>query len=196
LRTALFGGTFDPIHCAHLTVAREASGDLALDRVIFIPAANPPHKTGAVHADYEHRYTMVKLACEGEALFVPSRLECGSEKSYSVNTIERFRAAAPADTLLFILGADAFAEIGAWHRWRDVVAAVEFIVVTRPGHTYSMPDGARVHRLDTLALDVSSSAIRQRLAEGVATPELPEPVRRYIGSRGLYNVRSVRPPSA
>lgn len=196
MRTALFGGTFDPIHCAHLQVAREAAEKFALDRVLFIPAANPPHKPGAVHAGFEDRYRMVELACAGEPLFTPSRLEAGAQKSYSIHTIERVHAEAPADTLLFIIGADAFAEIATWFRWKDVVDAVEFIVVTRPGHVYSVPGGAKVHRLDTLALDVSSSSIRRRLMEGAATPELPEPVRAYICSHGLYDVKNVRPPCA
>lgn len=187
MRTAIFGGTFDPIHCAHLTVAREAAARFALDQVLFVPAANPPHKQGAVHADYEHRYRMVELACDGDPLLLPSRLEAGREKSYSIVTIEYVRTeAAPTDTVLFIIGADAFAEITTWHRWREVVAAVEFIVVTRPGHHYAVPEGAVVHRLDTLALDVSSSTIRSRLGAGEEVFEVPQAVRAYIKEHKLY----------
>jgi cytidyltransferase-like protein len=90
MRTAIFGGTFDPIHTAHLVVAREAAETFSLDRVLFIPAANPPLKeTGA---SYEDRYRMVELACAGDARFQPSRLEEGAEKSYSIYTIERVTA--------------------------------------------------------------------------------------------------------
>lgn len=185
MKTAIFGGTFDPIHGAHLTVAREAA-HLGLDRVLFVPAANPPHKPGAVHAAFEDRYRMVELACEGEPLFVPSRLEEGAATSYSIHTIERIQASAPRDRLYFIIGADAFAEIQTWYRWQDVLTAVEFIVVTRPGHDYVLPAGARVRRLDTLALEVSSSSIRARLAAGEAVPELPEKVAAYIRERHLY----------
>ncbi len=187
MRVAIFGGTFDPIHSAHLTVAREAAQAYSLDRVLFVPASHPPHKTGATAADYEDRYRMVELACQDEALFEPSRLEAGERKSYSVDTIERVKSTLDADdTLFFLIGADAFAEVQTWYRWRDVLRAVEFIVVTRPGHGYSVPPGARVHRLDSVALEVSSSTIRARLAAGDTPDELPCPVLEYIRARGLY----------
>jgi nicotinate-nucleotide adenylyltransferase len=189
LRIAIFGGTFDPIHEAHVTVAREAAREFQLDSVLFVPAANPPHKSGATEAPYEDRLRMVELACEGEERLVPSRLEEGAAKSYSIDTIEKVRSQlAPGDEILFLIGADAFAEITTWRRWRDVVEAVEFIVVTRPGHDYAVPTGARVHRLETLALPVSSSEIREKLAAGANPPELPAKVLEYIRSRGLYQM--------
>ncbi|HLH40449.1 MAG TPA: nicotinate-nucleotide adenylyltransferase [Bryobacteraceae bacterium] len=183
MRTAIFGGTFDPIHNAHLVVAREAADKFSLDRVLFIPAANPPLKEAG--ASYEDRYRMVELACAADQRFVPSRLEEGKEKSYSIYTIERVKAMD--GEVFFIIGADAFAEIRSWYRWKDVVQAVAFIVVTRPGHDYTCPDGARVHRLETVALPVSSSEIRQALRRGVTPPELPESVANYIFDRGLYS---------
>jgi nicotinate-nucleotide adenylyltransferase len=187
LKTAIFGGTFDPIHCAHLTVAREAAHQFGIDRVLFVVAANPPHKPGATGAPYEDRYRMVELACEGNPLFVPSRLEEGEARSYSIFTIERVRATAPDAELYFIIGADAFAEIRSWYRWTDVIRLVDFIVVTRPGHEYAAPPGCRVHRLDTIALPVSSSEIRRRLAAGESPPELPPAVLAYIREHKLYD---------
>lgn len=182
MRTAIFGGTFDPIHSAHLVVAHEAAEAFALDRILFIPAGNPPHKEAG--ASYEDRLRMVELACAADPRFEPSRIEAGNSKSYSIHTIERLKA--PEQTLFFIIGADAFAEIRTWHRWEDVVRSVEFIVVTRPGHDYLSPPGARVHRLDTVALPVSSSEIRQELAKG-QTPEVLTPaVAEYIHERHLY----------
>jgi nicotinate-nucleotide adenylyltransferase len=138
-------------------------------------------------ASYEDRYRMVELACAGEPRFIPSRLEEGREKSYSIHTIERVKA--ENGEVLFIIGADAFAEIGKWHRWEDVVRSVEFIVVARPGHSFTIPPGARVHRLETVALPVSSSEIRQALARGESPAELPVAVAKYIRDRGLYGVR-------
>ena len=182
MRTAIFGGTFDPIHSAHLIVAREAAEAFRLDRVLFIPAANPPLKEAG--ASYEDRFKMVQLACAGEPRFEPSRLEEGAEKSYSIHTIERVKA--QNGDVFFIIGSDAFAEIQSWFRWREVVAAVEFIVVARPGHRYSTPPGARVHRLETVALPVSSSEIRQQLARGERPAELPGAVTDYIRMKGLY----------
>jgi nicotinate-nucleotide adenylyltransferase len=182
MRTAIFGGTFDPIHNAHLVVAREAAEAFSLDRVLFIPAANPPLKEAG--AGYEDRYKMVQLACAGNPRFIPSRLEEGAQKSFSIHTIERVRT--ENGEVYFVIGSDAFAEIQSWFRWRDVLAAVQFIVVARPGHNYSTPPGARVHRLETVALPVSSSEIRQQLARGIRPAELPPAVTDYIRARGLY----------
>lgn len=186
MKLAIFGGTFDPIHSAHLIVAREAAEHFALDRVLFIPAGNPPHKHGTA-TSFDHRHRMVELACYCDPRFIPSRMEEGRQKSYSFDTIQRVRQTlAGGDQLYFLIGADAFAEIESWHRWREVLEAVEFIVVTRPGHSYDVPNGARVHRLETLALPVSSSDIRAKLAAGKRVPELPAKVAAYIRQNGLY----------
>lgn len=186
MRLAIFGGTFDPIHKAHLIVAEEAADQFHLDRVLFIPAAHPPHKSGT-HTPYEHRYRMVELACNADPRFVASRLEEGSQRSYSYHTIERVKASlAPGDELLFVIGADAFAEIRTWFRADDVLRMVTFLVVTRPGHVYDVPEGARVVRLDTLALPVSSSEIRQTLAAGEDSPYLTPEVAAYIHRNCLY----------
>jgi nicotinate-nucleotide adenylyltransferase len=187
LKIAIFGGTFDPVHSAHVALAREAARAFGLARVLFVPASRPPHKSGATVAGYEDRYRMVELACEGEASFEASRLEEGQERSYSIDTIERVRAGlASGDELFFLIGADAFAEIATWRRWQDVVRAVRFIVAARPGHAYAVPPGAAVERLDTMSLAVSSSSIRARLAAGESPQELPPAVLAYIRERGLY----------
>ncbi len=187
MRLAIFGGTFDPIHTAHLTVAREAARQFGLDKVLFVPASRPPHKGGATSASYEDRYRMVELACGAEPLFQASRLEAGDRVSYSISTLEKLRAAlGPQDELFFLIGADAFAELRTWHRWRDVIRLAAFLVVTRPGHTYRVPAGARVHTLETVALPVSSSELRARLAAGNSPAEIPPPVLAYIRDHGLY----------
>jgi nicotinate-nucleotide adenylyltransferase len=184
MRLALFGGTFDPIHNAHLTVAREAASQFHLDQVWFIPAAHPPHKSDHTGATYEDRFRMTELACQEDPRFVVSDLEAGGGKSYSVDTVERVRGLG--EEPYFIIGADAFAEITSWHRWQDLLRLTEFIVVTRPGHQYATPVGARVHRLETVALPVSSSEIRRKLAAGQIPAELPPAVGRYIAERSLY----------
>ena len=184
MRLALFGGTFDPIHKAHLTVAREAAGQFHLDQVWFVPAAHPPHKSDQSGAPYEDRFRMTELACQADSRFVASRLEDGEGQSYSLETVDRVRELG--EQPYFIIGADAFAEITSWHRWQDLVHLTEFIVVTRPGHRYATPPGARVHRLETVALPVSSSEIRQKLAAGEIPADLPPAVGRYIAERKLY----------
>lgn len=184
-RTALFGGTFDPIHNAHLEIARAAADRFDLRKVLFVPAANPPHKPGGTSASFEDRVRMAELACVGDRRFEVSRIEEGRERSYSILTIEKL-AAAGVQPLSFLIGADAFREIESWYRWRDVVASVEFIVVTRPGASWKTPDGARVHELSGLELPVSSSDIRKQLAEGHADADIPAAVMEYIREHGLY----------
>lgn len=187
MRIALFGGTFDPIHSAHLQIAHEAMRQCGLHRVWFIPAARPPHKSGGTSAPYEDRYRMVELACMGEPAFEPSRIEAGEQTSYSIGTIERVRQSlGNDDKLYFLIGADAFADIQTWRRWQGVVAAVEFIVVSRPGTRYAAPEGARVHPLENVSLPVSSSEIRRRLGAGDSQVDVPPAVLAYIREHGLY----------
>ena len=187
MRLAIFGGTFDPIHDAHLTIASRAADDLSLDRILFVPAAHPPHKAGVTHAPYDHRVRMVELACQGEPRFEASRLEEGTARSYSIDTIEKVRLQVKReDELSFIIGADAFAEIRTWHRWEDVARAVCFIVVSRPGHVYDVPSQARIERLDSVDLAVSSSEVRRALAAGEYAVAVPKRVLEYILGHRLY----------
>jgi nicotinate-nucleotide adenylyltransferase len=180
-RTALFGGTFDPIHNAHLEIARAAADRFDLAKVLFVPAANPPHKPGGAIAPYDDRVRMAEVACAVDARFEVSRIEEGSPRSYSILTIEKL-----AQPLSFLIGADAFREIRTWYRWRDVIAAVEFIVVTRPGATWDTPPGAVVRELAGLQLPVSSSDIRKQVMEGRLDVPVPAAVLAYIRERGLY----------
>jgi nicotinate-nucleotide adenylyltransferase len=187
-RICIFGGTFDPIHAAHLRIAEEACRKYSLTRVLFVPAGNPPHKESAGLAPYEDRYAMVDIACRPYPAFEASRLEGGEERSYTVDTIRRFRSETVGDfQLFFLIGADAFDELETWKGWQELLSLTEFIVVARPESEYRVPAGARVHRLDGLALPVSSSTIRARLAAGKATPELPAEVRAFIETHELYS---------
>lgn len=183
---AIFGGTFDPIHSGHLTVARHAAEKFGLDYVLLIPNGNPPHKSGATRTAFEHRYRMAELATQGDPRLRVSRMEEGEARSYSILTIERLKAAHPGERVFFLIGADAFSEIETWHRWRDVVREVDFIVVSRPGHQYDVPAGARARKLDNLDLSVSSSRIREQLRQGDEPLELAPSVLNYIRTHGLY----------
>jgi nicotinate-nucleotide adenylyltransferase len=185
VRLALFGGAFDPVHNAHLRIAKEAFGRFALDKVLFVPAANPPHKRLSV--SFQERYRMVELAVEGEPGMEASRLEAGAGRSFSIDTIEKLKTELrPEDRLFFLIGADAFADIRTWKRWRDVVRGVEFIVVSRPGRPYDVPEGARVERLDSFELPVSSSEIRARLEARDFGVDAPRAVLDYIREKNLY----------
>ena len=181
MRTAIFGGTFDPIHSAHLEMARRAADQYRLDRVLFIPAGNPPHKHA--EASFEHRYRMVRTGLRGRSALrcLAARGGSGEELLDRHHRTCEGRECQRNGALFFIIGSDAFAEIQTWRRWEDVIRAVEFIVVARPGHEIAGPPGARVHRLDSVELPVSSSDIRdalarERIACGVAARD-----------RGLYS---------
>lgn len=132
---------------------------------------------------------MVELACAGVPEFEVSRIERDANPSYSVLTIERLLAAGPGP-LAFLIGADAFAEIRTWHRWQELIAMVEFIVVTRPHFDYSAPPGCFVHELAGLDLPVSSSEVRDRIIRGETDVPVPAAVLDYIREHGLYPAKS------
>jgi len=191
LRIAIFGGTFDPIHDAHLAIARVAADRFHLDRVLFVPANAPPHKRGGACAPYADRLRMVALACGAAPRFEASALEEGTERSYSIDTIEKVRAQlGSGDDLYFLIGADAFAEIRTWRRWTDVARAVRFIIISRPGYAYETPAGVNAERIDSVNLIASSSEIRAALSRGDEPHGLPAPVRAYVAEHGLYSAPS------
>jgi len=192
---AIFGGTFDPIHTAHVEVARAARKEYFLDRILFVPASQPPHKTGRFMADYEHRYEMVRIACQEHPAFEPSRLEAPGRdrgaRNYSIQTIRRVADRLTThDRLFFLIGADAFSEIATWYHWRLLIQQIEFIVVNRPGYVVdeaALPPGVRVHLLRSVNSQISSSEIRRRLANGQSVRGLMPPlVARYITKHQLY----------
>jgi len=116
-------------------------------------------------------------------------VESGPGKSFTIHTVERVRRELfPDAELFFLIGADAFDELETWKRWRDLVKLTDFIVVSRPGATYHIPEGARVHQLDQIQIPVSSSQIRAKLARGEPDPELPAAVLDYIREHGLYGM--------
>jgi len=197
---AIFGGTFDPIHNAHLEVARAARRECFLDRILFIPASYPPHKPGRCVADYEHRFEMVRLACTEHPAFEASRLEAPGRdrgRNYTIDTVRRVSEhLTHHDRLFFLIGADAFRELTTWYRWRQVTQQVEFIVVNRPGFALEesmIPEGVRVHLLRSVNSPISSSEIRQRLQNGQSTRGMiPPAVSRYISRYQLYRPTRVR----
>jgi nicotinate-nucleotide adenylyltransferase len=192
LRIGLFGGTFDPVHNAHLAVAHAAADRFGLSRVLMVPAAIPPHKPGA-SAPWEHRFEMLRIATADDPRLEPSDLERGEQTSYSILTIEKVKQACGAcAAVYFIIGADAFAEVTTWFRWQELIATTDFVVVSRPGHTYTTPPGARVHELTGLELPASSSEVRRQLSAGIDPPDVPSPVLRYIRAHRLYQLPSTR----
>ena len=211
-RIGVFGGTFDPIHIAHLRCAEEAREQLRLDQVLFVPAADPPHKTRRI-TPAVHRLAMVRLATAGHPAFRASAIEMErSGRSYTVDTLRTLRARLPAGcALTLLIGLDAFREIGTWKEYRTLFALADVAVWTRPPHRIRnaralLPVAARAdfcygrdrtrlrHRtgnqirfLTVTALDVSASAIRLRLRRGRSIRFLvPPSVERYLSRHRLY----------
>jgi len=189
-RVAIFGGTFDPVHNGHLALATAAADTLGLDRVIFIPAGNPPFKGGAM-ALFDDRARMLELALaeNGDTRFEVSRIEepvDGDNPSYSVVTVERLLQQGLEAPLGFIVGADAFADLTKWHRWNDLARMVEFIVAPREGSVVTPPPGVVAHALPNVVSPVSSSAVRQMLGAGRADIPVAPGVLHFIRQQALY----------
>ncbi len=217
----VFGGTFDPIHCGHLELARELRAALEFSAVRFIPAGDPPHRAAPV-ATAAHRLAMVELAIAGHPdLQVDAREILRPGRSYTVPTLEELRSEEPSRPLALIVGADAFLGLPTWHRWQELFALAHVVVVGRPGVTIedALPpaladEWSRRRCLDAAALGqaaagsvlvqavtahpISASAIRAQLArgaDGVAAVRglLPAAVLAYIDRNQLYRSRPDAP---
>ena len=214
MKIGLLGGTFNPPHLAHLRIAEEAREVCGLERVLFIPAADPPHKRVAGETPFEERCRMVALAIDGNAAFELSRIEGERPgKSYSIDTLTELRARHPADDLHFIVGSDSFLEIETWHRYRDILRGCSLIVVERPGGVIERPDealpvamrpefvytaasrrlehvstGVAVQFVTGCPLEISSSAIRGLACAGRSLRYLVPPLlEKYISEQRIYD---------
>lgn len=194
-RLGILGGTFDPIHYAHLFIAEEARARFGLDRVLFVPNGIPAHKKPYAVSPAEDRAAMVALAIRGNAAFECSRVELDrAGPSYAVDTLTDIQAAHPNAEVFFITGIDAVAEVLTWKRHEEVLRLATFIAAERPGYHMQMlrerlsePQLARVLPMPTLPLDISSTDIRQRVREGLPIRYLtPDPVVEYIAEHELY----------
>ena len=222
MNVAIFGGTFDPIHRGHLAIARAAAETHRLGRIYFVPADIPPHKQRRAITPFFHRYAMVALATQAEKNFFPSLLEAPGEEvlrapSYSIETVRRLRRLLPkSDKLYFLIGIDAFMDIGKWHQAEALLREVEFIVASRPGFSLSdvaqaLPEamrpkeaisrafkkeavrgeiaigGAVIHLLPGLKEAASATEIRKAAEQGRSLARwLPEAVAEYVRKMHLY----------
>ena len=140
-RIALYGGTFDPVHVGHLSVARRLAELFGLDELLFVPAYVAPHKRGRAVSPALDRYAMLALATQDEPRFRVSSVELDApQRPYTVETLAHFKDSfGPAIRLFFVMGADSWAEITTWREWERLLGMVEHVVVTRPG--YELEDG-------------------------------------------------------
>jgi nicotinate-nucleotide adenylyltransferase len=158
MRIGLFGGTFDPVHRCHLRIAEQVRRRLKLDRVVFVPSGDPPHKPGATVQSPRHRLAMVRLAVSGNPAFTVSSLETRRRgRSYAVETVASYRRRYPHSRLFFILGIDAFLEIEQWREAERLLGMCHFVVTSRPGFDFVQLEKLRplirVKRSELQALD-------------------------------------------
>ena len=142
-RVGLLGGTFDPVHNGHLQLGGAVQARYVLDRIVFIPAASPPHKDERDVGAIEHRLQMLRLAIDGRSGFEISEIEISRDrKSYTIDTIEELKQSAdPRSRFYFIIGFDAISEIESWHRWQELLYSTNFIVAVRPGFSLKEIEG-------------------------------------------------------
>jgi nicotinate-nucleotide adenylyltransferase len=235
MNIGLFGGTFDPIHNGHLALAQAAKERCSLRSIYFVPANIPPHKQMQPLSPYFDRYAMVVLATLGEKVFVPSLLEApnseaqrptpkkasshhqGSGANYSIDTVHRLKdTLAKSDRLFFLIGIDAFRDIGTWREPEALLGECEFIVASRPGYSLAdvanaLPEalrpkpavtepfskqpargelvlpGVTIHLLENVQHNVSATAIREAAAKERRLTKFVSPaVAEYIRKRKLY----------
>jgi nicotinate-nucleotide adenylyltransferase len=187
MKIALFGGTFDPVHLGHIAVARAAAEKFGLGRVYFVPANLPPHKQKRKLTDFQHRFAMLALATAHDPRFVASLLDAPTgQPNYSVDTVRRLKGTLrKSDKLYFLIGMDAFKDIATWRQPEELLAEVEFIVVSRPG--YSLADIGRALPESLRPTDLMLRAMRSQRPEGTialmgATIHLLGEVREKVSS--------------
>ncbi|MGA8009596.1 MAG: nicotinate-nucleotide adenylyltransferase [Thiomonas sp.] len=195
-RIGLLGGSFDPIHSAHLQLAQSACTELVLDAVWFIPAGQPWQRD-PLAASPQQRWDMVNLAIAG----VPCLRACDIElkrdgPSYTIDTVRELRAAHPGTAFTFILGADQLRNLPTWNGWEDIVALVDLAAARRLGYDDVAPPelltalaahGHRLHRLAMAEIDLSATRVRNSIAHGQPLAGLvPAAVAHYIDQHRLY----------
>jgi len=194
VRVGILGGTFDPVHVAHLILAEEAREALGLDEVLFIPAGEPWRKSARAITPAEHRLAMLRLALEGNEAFGISDIELRrSGPTYTADTLEELAGERLDDEFYFIVGADALADLPNWHEPERIVAHAVLAVAPRELQevnvvALNLPGLARrIQAFPLPRIDISSTDIRARVAAGASIRYLvPDAVERYIRAHGLY----------
>ena len=195
MKIALFGGTFDPVHLGHLAMARTAADKFGLGRIYFVPADLPPHKQKRKLIDFQHRFAMLALATADDPRFVASLLDAHTgQPNYSIDTVRRLKSTLKKnDKLYFLIGIDAFKDIATWRQPEELLAEVEFIVVSRPG--YSLADVGRALPESLRPTDLMMRAMRRQQTDGTialmgATIHLLGEVREKVSSTQIRTAAS------
>jgi nicotinate-nucleotide adenylyltransferase len=214
-RIAYYGGSFDPVHCGHITVAKRLLEIFSLDEFVFLPAFHAPHKPDTAPSSAYHRFAMLALATADEPRMSVSTLELDhAKKRYTVESLPEILQAHPGSTVFFVMGADSWKEICTWKDWERVLLMTNHIVVTRPGYdigfdhvTETVRDriidlrrgrnelpspsdqGSRIYFTDAVEIDVSATEIRDDVREDDKLDRedhVPDEVAKYIEKYELY----------
>lgn len=196
----LMGGSFNPIHCGHVALARAALESGRVERVLFLPTGNPPHKKEGL-ADKFDRLRMVELAVEHEAGMAVCREEIDRDGViYTVDTLAALKRKMPDCTLTYLIGADTLRALGTWRRVETVIERCKFLVMMREGETREevirlaglwTQRGAQIDFLDARKMDISSTQIREQIQKGFPFERLvPQAVADYIHEHGLYGAKT------
>ncbi|NVN98190.1 MAG: nicotinate (nicotinamide) nucleotide adenylyltransferase [Geobacteraceae bacterium] len=212
MNIGLLGGTFNPIHNAHLRIAEAARDRLGLDKILFIPAATPPHKELDGEISFKHRCSMVALAIADNPHFAVSDIEQQrGGRSYTVDTLFELKNLYPDDQLYFIIGSDSFLDIASWYKVVEIFNLCNIVVIERPEALIADPisplpvairsefcyvheelrlthrSGFSVFFVPDTQLDISSSSLRSMIRENKSTRYLlPDSVAKYISEKRIY----------
>jgi nicotinate-nucleotide adenylyltransferase len=213
-RFAFYGGTFDPVHCGHISVARALVKIFLFDRFFFLPAFHAPHKPGTPPTSAYHRYAMLVLATENEPQIGVSTLELDhAEKRYTIDTMAEINRLHADSENFFVMGADSWEDIRTWRDWEKLLLTSNHIVITRPGYEISLdhvtdavrhrvvdirngesprspedPD-TQIYLTDAVKIDVSATAIRDDIridSKLDNEDDVPDEVAKYIEKYELY----------
>lgn len=198
MKIGIMGGTFNPIHLGHLFISEYIRMNAPLDKVIFIPSGNPPHKDKKDLVSAKHRYNMVLLATEDNPFFEVSSIEMDRDgNSYTIDTVHELNRKYPNDDFYFIIGGDSLHELTKWKKATKLLETVSFIVIGRQGideesnlnkiEEYKRLFNASIYYLDAPLIEVSSTNIRNNLKEGKSIKYMVDSkVEEYIKDYDLY----------
>lgn len=215
-RIAFYGGSFDPLHNGHLTIAHKLSEVFELDEFVFIPAFHAPHKKDKKPTSPFHRFAMLALATNDESRIKVSKMELDApHHPYSVETLSHLKNELTDAEIFFVMGADSWADITTWREWEKVLTLVNIIVVTRPDYEIGFshvtdeirtriidlrkkenknrPEiqnpKSKIYITDAVQIDVSATEIRQKIKENKNDwdEDVPPAVAKYIEKYELYN---------
>lgn len=198
VKIGLFGGTFNPIHTGHLIISEYIRANFPLDKVIFIPSGDPPHKDKKELIEASHRFEMTKLAIKSNPYFEVSDIELKRKgKSYSTDTIDQLKSIMPKDELYFIIGGDILDELINWKDIKGIFKKINFILIGRDGvednkilkkiDEYKEEYNAMIYYMKGPEIDISSTLIRELIEDEKSIKYLvPKEVEEYIIDHKLY----------